>query len=618
MGLVVRRTILTFLFLTPVARTVAGESWPFPWPESRIARYTAQRTAGTIVVDGRLDEADWKAAPKSPRFSDLVRGAPGIHDTRAAVLWDDQNLYVGYWVEEPFVEGTLTERDSLIYKDNDVELFIAGPDAYYELEINSLGTIYEVFFIWEEAYARAGYARLPEFDRGQNGVRPFRGVGFKNHPRGPRIGYWKWDLRGLRTAVHVDGTVNDDSDRDRGWTVELAIPWTGLAQLARADARSLPPRDGDVWRLDFSRFNQYKEAKPAQDPGGWAWSPHGAWDSHIPEVFPYVHFSARPVVAAGPEPAPRWFKGNTHAHTTMSDGDSPPEVVTRWYQDHGYNFLVLSDHNYLTAEGSFPYSRKDDFILIQGEEVTAFYRPSETEDKRPIHVNALNLKAVIEPWSGRDAVETLQRNVDRVRDAGAVPHVNHPNFRWALTAADLLLVSRYRLLEIWNGHPQVHNEGGGERPSVEAVWDELLGAGQVVYGIAVDDAHHFQDEFAPGRSNPGRGWIAVRAPRLEPAALMDALEKGEFYASTGVTLRDVQSDRETLTVKVAVESDFQYTTRFLGPGGAVLATCAAVDCVYRFSGREGYVRATVTDSGGRRAWVQPVFPARGAQPSEAP
>jgi hypothetical protein len=278
-----------------VGPSLAEEPWPFPWAETRIARYTAHRTRGPVAVDGRLDEGDWKAAPRSPRFSDLVRGAPGIHDTRAAVLWDAEHLYVGYWVEEPFVEGTLTERDSLIYENNDVELFVAGRDAYYELEINSLGTIYEVFFVWEEAYEKAGYARMPEFDRAGPGVRSFRGVGFKNHPRGPRIGFWRWDLPGLRTAVHVDGTVNDNRDRDRGWTVEIAIPWTGLALLARPDRRALPPKDGDVWRMDFSRFNQYKEAPPAQDPGGWAWSPHGAWDSHIPEVFPYVSFSTKPV-----------------------------------------------------------------------------------------------------------------------------------------------------------------------------------------------------------------------------------------------------------------------------------------------------------------------------------
>jgi hypothetical protein len=293
------------LFLAATAAAGDASPWPFPWPESRIARYTAHRATGPIAVDGRLDEADWKAAPRSPRFSDLVRGVPGIHDTRAAVLWDDQHLYVGYWVEEPFVEGTLTERDSLIYKNNDVELFVAGRDAYYELEINSLGTIYEVFFVWEEAYERSGYSALPEFDRGRDGARPFRGVGFKNHPRGPRIGFWRWDLPGLRTAVHVGGTLNDNRDRDRGWTVEIAIPWSGLAALARPDGRSLPPRDGDVWRMDFSRFNQYKEAPPAQDPGGWAWSPHGAWDSHIPEVFPHVTFSTRPVGEAGASTSPR-------------------------------------------------------------------------------------------------------------------------------------------------------------------------------------------------------------------------------------------------------------------------------------------------------------------------
>ena len=140
---------------------LAQSSWPFPWPEDRIAHYTALRTTAPITLDGRLEEADWKAAERSPRFADLVRGRPGIHDTRAAVLWDDEHLYVGYWIEEPFVEATLTERDSLIYTNNDVELFIAGRDAYYEFEINAFNTIYEVFFIWEEAFEKGGYSKLP-------------------------------------------------------------------------------------------------------------------------------------------------------------------------------------------------------------------------------------------------------------------------------------------------------------------------------------------------------------------------------------------------------------------------------------------------------------------------
>jgi hypothetical protein len=277
-------------------------AWPFPWPQDRIAHYTAFRALKPVAIDGRLDEESWRLAPRSPRFSDLIGGRPGLHDTRAAVLWDDQCLYVGFWVEEPLVRARLTERDSLIYTDNDVEVFIAGQDAYYEFEINAFNTVYEVFFIWDEAWERTGYGRLPEFARDRPQVQPFNGVGMTNHPRGPRTGYWNWDFPGLKTAVHVDGTINDDTDRDRGWTVELAFPWTGMKALALGDGRSLPPRDGDVWRMDFSRFNQYREAPPAEDPGGWAWSPHGVWDSHVPELFPFIHFSTRPVSEAAGEP----------------------------------------------------------------------------------------------------------------------------------------------------------------------------------------------------------------------------------------------------------------------------------------------------------------------------
>ncbi len=268
-------------------------AWPFPWPQTAIAQYTAYRVASPPIIDGKLDEACWQAAPRSPRFADLVSGARAIHDTRAAVLWDDDNLYVGYWIEEPWVEARLTERDALIYEDNDVELFIAGADAYYEFEINAFGTIYEVFFVWEEAYERAGYSHRPEFARSVAGARPFNGVGFGAHPRGPRIGFWNWDFPGLRSAVAIDGTLNDNSDRDRGWTVALALPWRGFEALAAPDGRSLPPKEGDIWRMDFSRFNQYKAAPPAQDSGGWAWSPHGVWDSHIPELFTQVQFSSK-------------------------------------------------------------------------------------------------------------------------------------------------------------------------------------------------------------------------------------------------------------------------------------------------------------------------------------
>jgi hypothetical protein len=266
-----------------------------PWPAEDVSRYTAYRTAGPISIDGHLDEKSWQQAPRSPRFRDLIRGASGLHDTRAAVLWDDDNLYVGFWIEEPFVSATLTERDDPIYNNNDVEVFIAGKDAYYEFEINALGTIYEVLFVWEEAYERDGYDKLPGLQRDAPGAQAFNGVGLSDHPRGKRLGFFKWDLPGLQWAVHVDGTLNDDSDRDRGWTVELAFPWASMGVLTKGDGRSLPPSEGDVWRMDLSRFNQYKEAPPANDPGGWAWSPHGVWDSHVPECFPHIEFSQQTV-----------------------------------------------------------------------------------------------------------------------------------------------------------------------------------------------------------------------------------------------------------------------------------------------------------------------------------
>ncbi|MFH1567599.1 MAG: carbohydrate-binding family 9-like protein [Gemmatimonadota bacterium] len=269
----------------------AGEEWPFPCDPDGIERYTAYRIEAPLAIDGHLAEPAWQAAPRSPRFEDLISGRVPIHDTRAAVLWDHQYLYIGVWLQEPDVQADLAERDAPIYNNNDAEVFIAGQDAYYEFEINALGTIYEVFFVWDEAYDRGGYAREPSLRKDHPQARPFSGVGLTTHPRGLRTGFWGYDLPGLEWAVQVDGTLNDSRDRDRGWTVELAFPWEGLKWVAAADGRSLPPRDGDVWRVDFSRFNQYKEAPPAVDSGGWAWSSHGVWDSHVPECFPFIRFS---------------------------------------------------------------------------------------------------------------------------------------------------------------------------------------------------------------------------------------------------------------------------------------------------------------------------------------
>jgi hypothetical protein len=146
---------------------------------------------------------------------------------------------------------------------------------------------------------------------------------------------------------------------------------------------------------------------------------------------------------------------------------------------------------------------------------------------------------------------------------------------------------------------------------MEAVWDALLTGGKRIYGIAVDDAHHFEGEFAPHRANPGRGWVAVKASRLDARELLENLERGWFYASTGVELEDVIVDGDRLEVRIAPRADFRYTTTFIGAGGEELARTAEDPAVYRLRGDETYVRAKVVDSSGAVAWTQPVFVERG-------
>ena len=206
--------------------------------DADVGHYTCRRTAEKIVVDGRLSEACWQRAEKSPRFVDMVTGVPGFLDTRMAALWDDENLYIAFYVEEPNVQAHYTERDSPVYFENDVEVFIAGPDCYYEFQINARGTVYEVFYIWQDAYKKGGEFDKPEFDLLTRAVDVLGGfqdeMRYRKHPRGRRWAFMDWDFPGLKTAVHVDGVLNDPSRVDKGWTVELAFPWQGMPRWRRA------------------------------------------------------------------------------------------------------------------------------------------------------------------------------------------------------------------------------------------------------------------------------------------------------------------------------------------------------------------------------------------------
>jgi hypothetical protein len=280
-------------FLASVVLGQHALTQEFPWiADDKIARIDAKWTEEKIQIDGILDEKAWLECAPSRKFVDLISGEETAYSTTVKLLWDNENLYVAYDIEEPNVQGKFTERDSPIYQDNDVEIFIAGENAYYEFEINSLGTIYEGLFVWQSDFEKSGLAQLKELDRNNPALRfqEFNGVGFTKHPRGKRWAFLGWDYAGARSAVAVQGTLNDDRDRDRGWTVELAFPWRGMKLLNYGKPRALPPNPNDQWRIDFSRFNQYKVRPPQADSGGWALSRHGIWDSHIPEYFPYVKF----------------------------------------------------------------------------------------------------------------------------------------------------------------------------------------------------------------------------------------------------------------------------------------------------------------------------------------
>jgi hypothetical protein len=252
-------------------------------------RYVCMRAPSPPAIDGRLDDAAWSAAAWTADFVDIegdVRPRPSLR-TRAKLLWDDDWLYIAGEIEEPHVWGTLTERDAVIFHDDDFEVFI-DPDGdthqYYEIEINAFGTVWDLLL-----------------------VKPYR-------DGGPAID--AWDIAGLRSAVHIAGTLNDPSDGDTGWTVELAIPWSILEETA-PDGK--PPRPGDTWRINFSRVDwdmridagtyakvtDRSTGRPLPEHN-WVWSPQGAIDMHRPELWGMVQFSAEVAGTSSPtfEPPP--------------------------------------------------------------------------------------------------------------------------------------------------------------------------------------------------------------------------------------------------------------------------------------------------------------------------
>ncbi|MCX5691740.1 MAG: hypothetical protein NTV94_18435 [Planctomycetota bacterium] len=403
--------------------------------------------------------------------------------------------------------------------------------------------------------------------------------------------------------------------------------------------------------------------------------------------------------------SPRYWRGNLHTHTFWSDGDDFPEMVVDWYAKHEYNFLAISDHNtmqhdvvfkkladldkrsrgkafqkYLDRFGSnwvetrgsreagtlevrlkpfheyrSLFDNAGRFIMIPAEEITA-----EAANKRAIHINATNLIDLIKPQQGATVAEVIARTTTIAKEQAQrtgreiLVHVNHPNYKWGVTAEDLAAIINDRFFEVWNGVDNDNDPGNDVYPSTDQIWDIAntlrIAAfrAEPLLGLATDDSHDYHQDTI--RAMPGRGWVMVRASHLTPESLIRAMRRGDFYASSGVELESVTFDAQTrqLSLKIKPCKDEKFVTRFVGtrkganmvgtprrasdgsivettldytvPGkpviGETLATVDGQAPSYTLKGDELYVRAIVTSSGIpdfptkesqlKKAWTQPV------------
>ena len=311
----------------------------------------------------------------------------------------------------------------------------------------------------------------------------------------------------------------------------------------------------------------------------------------------------------------QWYKGNLHAHSYWSDGKEFPEIIMDWYKTNDYHFTLLSDHNTL-AEGDkwitlsekeylqkgfqnylkkygndwvnyktdstgkvmvklktyeeykLLFEEDNNFLIIQSEEITTDY------EKKPIHINATNIQKKIDPLGGTSTVDVIQNNIDAIlkqrQETGIaiLPHINHPNFHYSITVNDFIQLKNVQFFEVYNGHPAVNNEGDSTHLSTENMWD-LINTSYfekkqpLLYAVATDDSHQYL-KYDKEHSNPGRGWVMVNTDTLHATNLIDAMEKGNFYASTGVVLKEITFQHNLLKIEVTQEQETTYEIQFIG------------------------------------------------------
>lgn len=367
-----------------------------------------------------------------------------------------------------------------------------------------------------------------------------------------------------------------------------------------------------------------------------------------------------------------WYKGNLHTHTYWSDGDEFPEMVLKWYQSKGYDFIALSDHNTISQdekwivvqksplyEQSFKtylktfgrnwvtyktdtgrtqvklktyeeYSKKlgrDNFLIIHSEEITNYVTPKRI----PVHVNATNVREYIAPPNAATVAETMQQSVDAVLEqrqrtgVPMFPHINHPNFYWAISLSDMIALKGDRFFEVYNGHPLVHNYGDSIHMSTETMWDKVniayVNRNQpLILGMGTDDSHNYH-QFGTAFSNAGRGWVMVRAAKLDAASIISAMEAGDFYASTGVELEEVEARNNEIIIRAKEMKGISYTIEFIGVRNGenearVLKSSQGPAATFQLTKEFLFVRARITSSKLKpnpfqegdyeMAWTQPV------------
>jgi hypothetical protein len=322
-----------------------------------------------------------------------------------------------------------------------------------------------------------------------------------------------------------------------------------------------------------------------------------------------------------------WYRGNTHAHTVIcGHADSSPEVVTQWYHEHGYNFLILSEHNHFINPDSveMPDNLRDDFILIPGEEISG---------PLIVHSTAMNIDRVLMPNDSlKEKSLIIQNHVDITREVGGKSILNHPNYQYTVSSSDVTPVTGLYMFELYNGHPYVDNNGDDQHPATEVLWDILLSQGMTLYGVSSDDAHHFET-IDSLHSNPGRGWVMVDAPQLSGDAITAAMNAGKFYASNGVILKSCRVNNgkykiainETKTLQELRAPELRgkrvettnpgFLLEFIGPQGEVIASARGLSATFPLKDAPHYVRPRVTyfrnhPAGGSEAfyaWGQPAF-----------